>query len=131
MSSPEQAAGLVAAARKRHEYARRQAVNALRHLDAAGAPINMSAVARAAGVSRSWLYRQTDLRTTIEHLREAWPHAGSGTTPSAQRATTDSLRHQLETLRARHAELQAENRELKAALARKLGQQRAEPLAGG
>jgi hypothetical protein len=131
MSSSERTIGLVAAARKRHENARRQAVSALRRLDAAGAPVNMSAVARAAGVSRAWLYRQTDLRTMIEHLRQARPHSGPGATPSAQRATVDSLHQQLDALRSRHSELQVENQKLRDALARRLGQQRANTSANG
>jgi Family of unknown function (DUF6262) len=131
MSSSERTIGLVAAARKRHENTRRQAVSALRRLDDAGAPINMSAVARAAGVSRAWLYRQTDLRTMIENLRQARPHPASGATPSAQRATIDSLHQQLDALRSRLTELQVENQTLREALARRLGQQRANPSANG
>jgi len=127
MSSPEQAAGLVAAAHQRHDNARRQAVAALRRLDSAGDPINMSAVARAAGVSRAWLYRQADLRATIEQLRHNRPHPSRSFTPSAQHAGIDSLRCQLDALRARHAELQTENRQLREALARKLGHSRADP----
>ena len=125
MASPEQAAGLVFAAKKRHDDARRHAVAALRRLDAAGEPINMSTVARAAGVSRAWLYRQADLRSMIEHLRHAGPLSGGPSRPSAERATIDSLRQQLDTLRARQAELQAKNHQLREALARRLGQQRA------
>lgn len=127
MSSPEHATGLVAAARQRHETARRKALSALRGLDASGAPVNMSTVARAAGVSRAWLYRQPDLRSAIEALRQTRPPPGHSSTPSAQRATVDSLHQQLDTLRARHAELQAENHRLREALARELGQRRSDP----
>jgi Family of unknown function (DUF6262) len=129
MTPPEQTAGLVAAANKRHHDARRRAVAALRRLDRAGEPVNISTVARAAGVSRAWLYRQADLRSMIDHLRHARPASGGPTRPSAERATTDSLRQQLDALRARHAEVQAENRQLREALARKLRQQRADPSA--
>jgi hypothetical protein len=97
MSSHDQAAGLIASAKKRHDNARRQAVSALKRLDAVGAPINMSTVARAAGVSRAWLYRQSDLRTMIEHLRytpgltpaAALPplHNAPPSTPSASSST--------------------------------------------
>jgi hypothetical protein len=125
MSSPEQAGAMVAAAKARHDNARRQAVSALRRLDAAGMPINMSVVARAAGVSRAWLYRQDDLRATIEHLRQTRP--GRARPPAVERASIDSLRQQLDALRARQAELQAENQQLREALARKLGHRRAEP----
>jgi len=49
--------------------------------------------------------------------------------PRAQRATEDSLRRQLEALRAAHADLVAENNRLREALARKLGQQRTAAIA--
>jgi len=124
MSRPEQTAALVAAAARRHDDARRRAVAALRRLDTAGDPVNMSTVARAAGVSRAWLYRQADLRALIDTLRQPRPQTSRVSTPRTERATDDSLRHQLEALRAAHVELEAENRRLREALARKLGQQR-------
>ncbi len=62
---------IVAAARHRHEYTRAKAIQALRELDAAGTPVTFEAVARAAAVSRSWLYAQPDLRAEIERLRAA------------------------------------------------------------
>jgi hypothetical protein len=127
MTPPEQTAGLAAAAKKRHDDARRRAVAALRRLDTTGEPVNIAAVARAADVSRTWLYRQADLRDLIDHLRGATPASGGRSTPSAERATADSLRQQLDAVRARHAELQAENRQLREALAQKLGQQRTDP----
>lgn len=124
MSRPERAAGLIAAARQRHEQARREALNALRRLEATDAPVNFSTVASAAGVSRAWLYRQTDLRSRIERLRSDQPRADGNRTASAHRVTLDSLRQQLDSLRIRHAELQDENRQLREALARRLGQRR-------
>lgn len=60
---------IVAAARNRHEHTRTKAIQALREIDAAGTAATFDAVARAAGVSRSWLYTQQDLRAEIERLR--------------------------------------------------------------
>jgi hypothetical protein len=45
---------------------------------------------------------------------------------SVRRATPDSLRHELEALRAREAERRAENHWLREAVARKRGQDRAD-----
>ncbi|MER5219356.1 DUF6262 family protein [Streptomyces flaveus] len=59
------------AARRRSEYTRAKAVQALRSLDAAGEPVTFETVAKRAGVSRSWLYAQPDLRAEIERLRAA------------------------------------------------------------
>ncbi|MFF4410653.1 DUF6262 family protein [Streptomyces sp. NPDC001404] len=56
---------IAAAARRRSAATRRRAVTALRRMDATGIAITFETVARAAGVSRSWLYNQPDLRSEI------------------------------------------------------------------
>jgi len=61
---------IVAAARSRHQVTRAKAIKALQEIDAAGTTVTFSAVARSAGVSRTWLYTQEDLRTEIERLRD-------------------------------------------------------------
>jgi hypothetical protein len=58
------------AAARRHELTRARAVQALRELDRAGAPVTFAGVAQAAGISRSWLYTQPDIRSHIRRLRE-------------------------------------------------------------
>ena len=62
---------IVAAAQHRHEYTRAKAIQALREAEKSGTPVTFDAVATAAGVSRSWLYTQPDLRAEIERLRAA------------------------------------------------------------
>ncbi len=64
-------AGMLLAAQRRHEHTRAKAIEALRRLDQAGDAITFEAVARAAGVSRSWLYEQPELREAIQRLRDA------------------------------------------------------------
>ena len=66
---------LVTAARQRHELTRAKAIAAMRELDRAGAAVTFDAVARHAGVSRSWLYTQTDIRAEIRRLRDLAPDA--------------------------------------------------------
>ena len=65
----DNSAHIIAAARRRSDDARRRAVSALRSLDSDGQPVTFSTVASAAGVSRSWLYAQDDLREQIGRLR--------------------------------------------------------------
>jgi hypothetical protein len=60
---------IVAAARRRHELTRAKAIQALRELERTGAPVSFTGVAEAAGISRSWLYLQDDLRDEIVRLR--------------------------------------------------------------
>ena len=117
-------AALVGAAHQRTHDTRQRAVNALRRLDATGAVVTFISVARAAGVSRSWLYRQADLRAEIDRLRTSV----SATTivPSAQRASSESLRRRLEATLDEIRRLKAENHQLRQQVAQRLGQQRAD-----
>jgi hypothetical protein len=88
---PDNTAGMITAARRRRELTRAKAVHALRELDRTGAPITFDAVARTAGISRFWLYGETDLRTEIQRLRQTTRRAPDPPIPTAQRASDASL----------------------------------------
>jgi hypothetical protein len=120
---------VIAAARRRAEQTRGRAVAALRRMDATGQRISFDAVARQAGVSRSWLYAQDDLRAEIEQLRQRHPPA-SPAPPQRQRASDPSLLRRLEAATSRIRRLEADNRQLRDALARALGQHRAADVLG-
>ena len=80
---------LIAAARERAEQTRTRALRALRRLDEAGVAVTFEAIAREAGVSRSWLYGQADLRTEIEALRtRSRPSSPASSTTQRQRPAT-------------------------------------------
>jgi hypothetical protein len=116
---------LVAAAQQRAHDTRHRAVDTLRRLDAAGETVTFVSVARAASVSRSWLYRQADLRAEIDRLRT--PGSASATVvPSAQRASTESLRRRLESTLDEIQRLKAENHQLREQVAQRFGQQPAD-----
>ncbi|MFF8619214.1 DUF6262 family protein [Streptomyces sp. NPDC015350] len=122
---------IIAAARRRATATRRRAVAALRRMDATGTAITFETVAREAGVSRSWLYNQPDLRAEIERLRarrRSIPAARP--VPDRQRASNVSLLRRLEAATERNRQLEAENRELREALALALGEQRTADLPG-
>lgn len=116
---------LITAARHRAEQTRQRAIAALRRLDATGQPISFDAVARQASVSRSWLYTQQDLRTEIQRLRQRHPAATPAPPPDRQRASELSLLRRLEAATARIRHLEADNQQLRDALARALGDRRA------
>src|ERR1039457_4863165 len=80
---------VIAAAQRRAQQTRQRAVTALRRMDATGQHITFDTVARAAGVSRSWLSAQGALRAEIEHLRQRPPAAPSAPVPPPA-ATSDS-----------------------------------------
>lgn len=121
----DNSAHLTVAAQRRHELTRSKAIQALRELARAGTSVTFEAVAVAAGVSRSWLYTQPDIKTEIQGLREATHHAPTSTVPVSQKASDTSLLRRLEAATQRNRELAAANQQLRRQLARALGDQRA------
>src|SRR5215472_3723783 len=117
---------LIAAARRRGEQARQRAITTLRRMDNTGQPVTFEAVAANAGVSRSWLYAQADLRTQIERLRQRQRETpASPPIPSQQRTSAASLHRRLEAATTRIRHLEADNQQLRDALAHAIGEQRA------
>jgi Family of unknown function (DUF6262) len=120
-------APLRSAARRRRELTRAKAIRALRELGHAGTPVTFETAARAAGVSRSWLYTQNDIRAEIERLRHATRQAPAPPIPASQRASDASLRQRLAEASNRNRQLAQENQQLRRQLAHALGDQRAAP----
>jgi hypothetical protein len=121
---PDPATPLAAAAARRHQLTRSRAIQALRELDRAGAPVTFASVAAAARISRSWLYTQPDIRDQIQKLRGTRSRHPASTIPASQRATETSLRAQLTAALQRNQQLTDENARLRRQLARALGDQR-------
>jgi hypothetical protein len=121
---------LVQAARRRSQTTRERAIQTLRRLAATGDPVTFDTVARTAGVSRSWLYAQPDLRVEIGRLRAQHQEgqgraSGAPTIPARQRASDASLRRRMEAVNAEIRRLRAENQQLREQLAWALGERRA------
>jgi hypothetical protein len=112
---------IAAAAARKRDDALGRANAAVRELDHAGTAITFQTVARAAGVSRQWLYKQPDLRREIERLRGAGPGPG---VPTAQRMTDASLRQRIRSLLDENHRLRGETAELRAELAIAYGERR-------
>lgn len=122
---------LILAAQQRAEETRTRALRALRRLDDTGVVVTFEAVAREAGVSRSWLYSQPDLRAEIQALRARTTQAPSTPlTPKRQAATDASLLRRLETATERIRQLEEDNRQLREALAEALGATRTARVTG-
>ena len=115
---------LINAARQRHEHTRAKAIAAMHELDRSGAVLTFESIARHAGVSRSWIYTQTDLKDEIRRLRAQYRPEPSTPVPTGQRASDDSLRRRLEIANQRNRELADENQRLRRQLACALGQNR-------
>ena len=121
---PADHAAIVEAARRRRELTRAKAIQALRELDRAGAPINFEVVARTAEVSRSWLYAQADIRADIQRLRAVTRRTRSAPVPSNQRASQASAQERLQAALDRNQVLAEDNQRLRRQLAQALGEQR-------
>jgi Family of unknown function (DUF6262) len=107
------------AARRRDSIRRRQRVlSALDQLAVDGQEISVSAVARAADVDRSFLYRHHDLRAQI-HARAATP----GTSPAATTASRQSLLADLANLKEHNQRLRRQNISLTTRLSEVLGEE--------
>jgi Family of unknown function (DUF6262) len=117
-------AHLIAAASRRHELARSKAIRAVRELDAAAAAVTFESVARAAGVSRSWLYTQPDISAEIVRLRGLGRRAPGTSVLAHHRGSDASLLRRLQATTARNRELAQDNQRLRHQLAQALGQLR-------
>jgi hypothetical protein len=81
---------LSAAARSKHEATRQRALAALARLEADGTQVTVTALAKTAGVARSWIYTQPDLIDRIA-ATPARP-----TKPLLTRTTDESWQRRLE-----------------------------------
>jgi hypothetical protein len=86
--------------------------------------VSFEVVAQTAGVSRSWLYTQPDIRAEVERLRSLRRRAPQTPVPGRQRSTDASLLRRLEAANARNRELGEDNQRLRRHLAHALGQLR-------
>lgn len=114
-------------AARRTSAKRRAAAAAIRRIDQRAGQITFAAVAREAGVDRSWLYSQTDLAHQIAELRQQ-TSAPLKPRPRHERASADSLRTRLaaagetiDRLRAGLVQQRAENEKLRDQIARLRG----------
>jgi hypothetical protein len=111
---------LIAARRNDSNLRRRKVIDALDRLRTNGDEITVSAVARNAGVDRSFLYRHHDLRSQILALAaepEPEPH------PPSTRTSHRSLLADLANLRAHNERLRHQNTKLSERLSEVLGEQ--------
>jgi len=123
MARADNSAYLAQANARRRQAALAAARHAIEQLQREGKTINYTVVALSAGVSRTWLYSQDQIRDLISKQRALDPPRARVT---AQRASADSLRQRLDAARAEITRLRAENHSLRDQIARQLGLQRAQ-----
>ena len=118
---------LHAATKRRQDATRDRADAALQRLHTDGQPLSIAGLARAAGVTRSWIYTQPDLLTALRSTPAAHP---TPTQLPRTYASEDSWKRRLELAHARIRELNAEVQTLRNQLARTHGQLRAQRTLG-
>ena len=121
MARADNSAYLAQANARRRQAALTAARHAIEQLQREGKTINYTVVALSAGVSRTWLYSQDQIRDLISKQRAQDPPRARVT---AQRASADSLRQRPDAARAEITRLRAENHSLRDQIARLLGIQR-------
>jgi hypothetical protein len=124
------AEALTAARRQDSSRRRQRVLNALERLTATGDEINVAAVARAAGVDRSFLYRHHDLRAQIlERGAQSQPEISM---PRTTQVSRQSLLADLANLRAHNERLRRQVNKLARRLSEALGEEvfRASGLGG-
>ena len=115
---------LVAAAQRRRDDTLERARQALQELRETGQRHTITEIAARAGVSRSWLYAQPDLRDELRQL--AAPLKTARLAPAQiDHASDASLRQRLTLAHERIRELDHENRQLRSQIAHLHGERRA------
>lgn len=120
---------LVAAAQRRRADTLERARQALQQLDETGQRCTVMQIAAHAGVSRSWLYAQPELRDQLRQLTAISEPAESAPA-RIERGSDASLRQRLTLAHERIRELDDENRQLRNQIALLHGQLRANRIAG-
>lgn len=104
--------GLTEHARRRAQQARQRVDQAITTLVRENKPINFNSVASTAGVTKSYLYTQSDIRERIEGLRKTHAPVKKHRLPASER--TDASKEMLLAAKDRRIQaLETENRRLK------------------
>ncbi|MEU9924973.1 DUF6262 family protein [Streptomyces griseoluteus] len=104
MPPADNTAALAEATRRGSERARSQAEQAITAAQRSGSRTSFAAIARTAGVSRSWLDTQHDLVTAIRQLQNRQPATER---TGAQSASVASIQCRLEAALTRIKQLRA------------------------
>ncbi|MEV6949859.1 DUF6262 family protein [Streptomyces sp. NPDC051172] len=113
MPPADNTAALAEATRRRSHRARTNAEKAISAAQRTGSHTSFAAIAKEAGVSRSWLYTQQDLVTAIRQLQSRQP---SSQRTGSQPASVASIQRRLDVALARIKQLRTENSDLASGL---------------
>ena len=115
---------LIEHAKQRRQETLQRAHQALAELAETGQSVTVAELASRAGVSRSWIYTQPELREQIQQQQRSHSDSRSAR-QTAIRASDESLHRRLTLAHERIAQLRKENQQLRDSLAHAHGQLRA------
>jgi hypothetical protein len=115
---------LIEHARQRRQQTLERARRALAELSDTGQPVTVAKLASRAGVSRSWIYTQPELRDQIQQQQHSHSDSRSAR-QTVTRASDKSLHGRLTLAHERITQLRNENQQLRDSLAQAYGQLRA------
>jgi hypothetical protein len=127
---PDNSHHLVAAAQRRRADTLQRARQALQELDETGQRHTIMQIAAHAGVSRSWLYAQPELRDQLRRLTAISETPEPAPPARIERGSDASLRQRLTLAHERIRELDDENHQLRNQIALLHGHLRANRIAG-
>jgi hypothetical protein len=113
MTHPRNTLGLKENAKAKAKNTETKVETAIRQLLKDSKPITYNSVARAAGVSLAWCYRNENFRKRIAHLREKTASLPKPSVPQNERLTDASKDALLETFKRRIADQNKEITELR------------------
>ncbi len=103
--------GLAIAAQRKRQEALDKVEQGIQKLVKERKVINFNTVAQASGVSKAWLYKESEIKTRIEHLRAN--NSKTKEIPLKQKSSDASKDAIIKTLKERIKKLEAENRGLR------------------
>ncbi|MBD2164961.1 hypothetical protein H6G04_11165 [Calothrix membranacea FACHB-236] len=115
--------GLRQNAQKKRQEAFDRTEEAIKQLIKEGRAVNFKTVAEVAEVSTAWLYKEPEIKSRIEHLRQQGSRKQK-LVPTQQKATEASKDAKYQALKQRLQHVEAENRGLREHLAAIHGRQR-------
>lgn len=100
---------IVRLAKQKSKKTRKKVDKAISKFSIEGKVINFNSIAKEANVSKSWLYKEHDIRQRIESLRERQITANVVSKPKKSSRSEEIL---IKTLKRRVMELEKENKKL-------------------
>ncbi len=103
-----QISALVESAAARSQDARRRVLAAVRSLERRGEPVSLAALAKAAGVSRTFIYDSSELRALVDAARQREARPSSAPVAARERSSLASLKARIDNIMSDNRRLREE-----------------------